>query len=130
VVIPAGEKPDNSEAIAAREARNAARARQAEKAQDVQPEVNADPRKAAVEAAIARAKARKAGQQDVVVEPEQVDPRKLQWKRLSPAPKRVKPRSWSKPRSQTRRLIRAKLPLKQRLPGQSTQSGTAGRTAP
>ena len=78
VVIPAGEKPDNSEAIAAREARKAAaRARQAEKAQDVQPEVNADPRKAAVEAAIARAKARKAAQLEQTTESDApVDPRK------------------------------------------------------
>ena len=77
VVIPAGEKPDNSEAIAAREARKAAaRARQAEKAQDVQPEVNADPRKAAVEAAIARAKARKAAQQEEQPQAANDDPRK------------------------------------------------------
>ncbi|TAT62549.1 electron transport complex subunit RsxC, partial [Enterobacter cloacae] len=78
VVISAGEKPDNSEAIAAREARKAAaRARQAEKAQTGQPEeTRVDPRKAAVEAAIARAKARKAGEQQVVVEQEATDPRK------------------------------------------------------
>ncbi|MBJ3779544.1 electron transport complex subunit RsxC [Enterobacter asburiae] len=77
VVIPAGEKPDNSEAIAAREARKAAaRARQAEKAQTVQADNEVDPRKAAVEAAIARAKARKSGEQSVVVEQDAVDPRK------------------------------------------------------
>ncbi|EKS6736730.1 electron transport complex subunit RsxC [Enterobacter ludwigii] len=79
VVIPAGEKPDNSEAIAAREARKAAaRARQAEKAQTASSDAEIDPRKAAVEAAIARAKARKAGEQNVVVEQEAeaVDPRK------------------------------------------------------
>ena len=77
VVIPAGEKPDNSEAIAAREARKAqARARQAEKAHTVQAEAEIDPRKAAVEAAIARAKARKAGEKSVVVEQDAVDPRK------------------------------------------------------
>ena len=77
VVIAPGEKPDNSEAIAAREARKAeARARQAEKAQHAKPEADIDPRKAAVEAAIARAKARKAGQQTVVVEQEATDPRK------------------------------------------------------
>ena len=53
VVIAPGEKPDNSEAIAAREARKAeARARQAEKAQNAKPEADIDPRKA-VEAAIA-----------------------------------------------------------------------------
>ncbi|MDZ5701649.1 electron transport complex subunit RsxC [Enterobacter ludwigii] len=79
VVIPAGEKPDNSEAIAAREARKAAaRARQAEKAQSASSDAEIDPRKAAVEAAIARAKARKAGEQNEVVEQdaEAVDPRK------------------------------------------------------
>ena len=77
VAIVAGQKPDNSEAIAAREARKAeARARQAEKAQNAKPEADTDPRKAAVEAAIARAKARKAGQQTVVVEQEATDPRK------------------------------------------------------
>ncbi|QXO41142.1 electron transport complex subunit RsxC [Morganella morganii] len=65
--------PDNSAAIAAREARKAqARARQAEKAAQaadapadtVQPaaETETDPRKAAVAAAIARAKAKKAAQ--------------------------------------------------------------------
>ncbi|EOV2735579.1 electron transport complex subunit RsxC [Enterobacter cloacae] len=79
VVISAGEKPDNSEAIAAREARKAAaRARQAEKAQTGQPEeTRVDPRKAAVEAAIARAKARKAAQQpQPATEEAPVDPRK------------------------------------------------------
>ena len=77
VVIQAGEKPDNSEAIAAREARKAAaRARQAEKAQTVQADTEIDPRKAAVEAAIARAKARKSGEQSVVIEQDAVDPRK------------------------------------------------------
>jgi Na+-translocating ferredoxin:NAD+ oxidoreductase subunit C len=84
VVIPAGETPDNSEAIAAREARKAqARARQAEKAQNAasgeSPASDApvDPRKAAVEAAIARAKARKAGQQEEPSAPQTpVDPRK------------------------------------------------------
>ncbi|RKR64421.1 electron transport complex protein RnfC [Yokenella regensburgei] len=62
VVIKAGTVPDNSEVIAAREARKAeARARQAEKQQEATVEPAAvDPRKAAVEAAIARAKARKA----------------------------------------------------------------------
>ncbi|MGJ3349024.1 electron transport complex subunit RsxC [Morganella sp. Je.2.23] len=60
--------PDNSAAIAAREARKAqARARQAEKAaqtETVQPaaETETDPRKAAVAAALARAKAKKAAQ--------------------------------------------------------------------
>ena len=56
VIVKAGEKPDNSAVIAAREARKAqARAKQA--GNEVVADV--DPRKAAVEAAIARAKARK-----------------------------------------------------------------------
>ncbi|HCM9322898.1 TPA: electron transport complex subunit RsxC [Enterobacter hormaechei subsp. steigerwaltii] len=78
VVIAPGERPDNSEAIAAREARKAeARARQAEKAQHAKPEADIDPRKAAVEAAIARAKARKAAQVQPAEESEApVDPRK------------------------------------------------------
>ena len=64
VNVVAGETPDNSAVIAAREARKAqARARQAEKTQPETAEA-ADPRKAAVEAAIARAKARKAAQAD------------------------------------------------------------------
>ncbi|WP_318373273.1 electron transport complex subunit RsxC [Enterobacter sp.] len=86
VVVQAGAVPDNSEVIAAREARKAeARARQAEKAQQAAA-VNApdaDPRKAAVEAAIARAKARKAQQTAEAPEPAatpepvgDVDPRK------------------------------------------------------
>ncbi|PMC21846.1 electron transport complex subunit RsxC, partial [Klebsiella aerogenes] len=65
IVIQSGSKPDNSEAIAAREARKAeARARKAEQQAAVESTTDAsDPRKAAVEAAIARAKARKAAQQ-------------------------------------------------------------------
>lgn len=84
VIVQAGEQPDNSDVIAAREARKAqARARQAEKASATQEptETVSDPRKAAVEAAIARAKARKAEQNnaaepvtETVAEP--VDPRK------------------------------------------------------
>lgn len=65
VVVQAGAVPDNSEMIAAREARKAeARARQAAKAEqrEAVTETDVDPRKAAVEAAIARAKARKAQQ--------------------------------------------------------------------
>jgi len=77
VVIAAGEKPDNSAVIAAREARKAeARARQAEKAQNAQPQADVDPRKAAVEAAIARAKARKAEQAQPAEPAAPVDPRK------------------------------------------------------
>ena len=82
IIVLSGAKPDNSEAIAAREARKAeARARKAE--QQTAPAVDAaDPRKAAVEAAIARAKARKAEQQtapavDAAAEqPAAADPRK------------------------------------------------------
>ncbi|WP_129232578.1 electron transport complex subunit RsxC [Cronobacter condimenti] len=95
MMVTAGEKPDNSAAIAAREARKAeARARQAEKVQQemaanssvpameaTEPVAETDPRKAAVEAAIARAKARKAAQTTesapVDATPaEPVDPRK------------------------------------------------------
>lgn len=76
VIVKAGEKPDNSAVIAAREARKAqARARQAEKTE----QTDADPRKAAVEAAIARAKARKLAQQaseEPAAPAEPVDPRK------------------------------------------------------
>ncbi|MBJ8736144.1 electron transport complex subunit RsxC [Citrobacter amalonaticus] len=76
VMIKAGEKPDNSAVIAAREARKAlARAKQAGNV----TAVDADPRKAAVEAAIARAKARKQEQQtsgEPAVPTEPVDPRK------------------------------------------------------
>ncbi|MBJ9868663.1 electron transport complex subunit RsxC [Citrobacter koseri] len=76
VVINAGEKPDNSAVIAAREARKAqARARQAENAA-AEPAEPVDPRKAAVEAAIARAKARKQEQQAAAEPAEPVDPRK------------------------------------------------------
>ncbi|WP_313107766.1 electron transport complex subunit RsxC [Atlantibacter sp.] len=66
IVIKPNSTPDNQAAIAAREARKAqARARQAQKvalSEGVEPASDApvDPRKAAVEAAIARAKARKA----------------------------------------------------------------------
>lgn len=76
ITIRTGEKPDNSAAIAAREARKAlARAKQAENATTD----DSDPRKAAVEAAIARAKARKQEQQasnEHAVSEEPVDPRK------------------------------------------------------
>ncbi|ABV12773.1 TPA: electron transport complex subunit RsxC [Citrobacter koseri] len=78
VVINAGEKPDNSAVIAAREARKAqARARQAENIPAAtEPVEPVDPRKAAVEAAIARAKARKQEQQTAAEPTEPVDPRK------------------------------------------------------
>ncbi|WP_373202785.1 electron transport complex subunit RsxC [Citrobacter amalonaticus] len=76
VMIKAGEKPDNSAVIAAREARKAlARAKQAGNV----TAVDADPHKAAVEAAIARAKARKQEQQasgEPAAPAEPVDPRK------------------------------------------------------
>ncbi|WP_154963313.1 electron transport complex subunit RsxC [Klebsiella grimontii] len=103
IIVLSGAKPDNSEAIAAREARKAeararkaaveaaiarAKARKAE--QQTAPAVDAaagqpaaaDPRKAAVEAAIARAKARKAEQQTAPAvdaaagQPAAADPRK------------------------------------------------------
>ncbi|MGY6029752.1 electron transport complex subunit RsxC [Phytobacter sp. AG2a] len=93
LVVQAGSTPDNSEMIAAREARKAqARARQAEKALQTERAESGDtttaepldPRKAAVEAAIARAKARKLQQTGAeppapIAEPtdaEPVDPRK------------------------------------------------------
>ncbi|WP_368746731.1 electron transport complex subunit RsxC [Enterobacter cancerogenus] len=79
IEIPAGAKPDNSDAIAAREARKAeARARQAEKTKQAEPAGEIDPRKAAVEAAIARAKARARQAENVQpAEPAvEVDPRK------------------------------------------------------
>ncbi|WP_139507980.1 electron transport complex subunit RsxC [Escherichia coli] len=78
IVIKAGERPDNSAIIAVREARKAqARAKQAELQQTNDAATVADPRKTAVEAAIARAKARKLEQQQANAEPEEkVDPRK------------------------------------------------------
>ena len=78
VVINAGEKPDNSAAIAARAARKAqARAKQAQPSQpDSDNGAQEDPRKAAVEAAIARAKARKLEQQAAAPAEEPADPRK------------------------------------------------------
>ncbi len=69
IKIISGELPDNSAAIAAREARKAqARAKQAEKMANEQLsspslDINEDPRKAAVNAALARAKAKKAAQE-------------------------------------------------------------------
>ncbi|EOT8831171.1 electron transport complex subunit RsxC [Escherichia fergusonii] len=79
IIIKAGERPDNSAIIAAREARKAqARAKQAQGLQANESPSTADPRKAAVEAAIARAKARKQEQQAVTdtSDNETVDPRK------------------------------------------------------
>ena len=78
VVIQAGEKPDNSAVIAAREARRAqARAARAENPPKTEgASAASDPRKAAVEAAIARAKARKQEQQASTEPAEPVDPRK------------------------------------------------------
>ncbi|HDR2624001.1 electron transport complex subunit RsxC [Enterobacter cancerogenus] len=79
IEIQAGAKPDNSDAIAAREARKAeARARQAEKTKQAEPAGEIDPRKAAVEAAITRAKARARQAENVQpAEPAvEVDPRK------------------------------------------------------
>ncbi|EPW5278863.1 electron transport complex subunit RsxC, partial [Yersinia enterocolitica] len=65
ISVPLGQTPDNSAAIAAREARKEqARARQVEKKlATAEPETDAiDPRQAAVAAAIARVKAKKAAQ--------------------------------------------------------------------
>ena len=65
VDVNAGDAPDNAAVIAQREARKAlARQRQAEKQAETEPlsRQACDPRKAAVEAAIARAKAKKAQQ--------------------------------------------------------------------
>ncbi|WP_163190187.1 electron transport complex subunit RsxC [Citrobacter youngae] len=78
VVIQAGEKPDNSAVIAAREARKAqARAARTDNpSKDEDSRAGADPRKAAVEAAIARAKARKLEQQAATETTEPIDPRK------------------------------------------------------
>ncbi|MDA8502013.1 electron transport complex subunit RsxC [Citrobacter sp. Awk 2] len=78
VVIQAGEKPDNSAVIAAREARKAqARAARSENlSKEEDSSADMDPRKAAVEAAIARAKARKLEQQATTDPAEPVDPRK------------------------------------------------------
>ncbi|CNK80814.1 electron transport complex subunit RsxC [Yersinia alsatica] len=83
ITVIAGKAPDNSAVIAAREARKAqARARQAEK-QVIAATEEIDPRQAAVAAAIARVKAKKAAQ--ALSEPEvaksdneapEVDPRK------------------------------------------------------
>ncbi|WP_017802230.1 electron transport complex subunit RsxC [Winslowiella toletana] len=78
------EEPDSAVVMAQREARRAqAHARQAEKQAETEPVTrqSADPRKAAVEAAIARAKAKKAAAQPPAVsetaeQPETVDPRK------------------------------------------------------
>ncbi|MFS2223124.1 electron transport complex subunit RsxC [Pantoea sp. B65] len=78
VTVQAGEEPDNALVIAQREARKAqARARQAEKQAETEPLTRqaGDPRKAAVEAAIARAKAKKAAA-EAPVDPQAVDPRK------------------------------------------------------
>ena len=87
ITVTAGQTPDNSAVIAAREARKAqARVRQAEKQNTIAVETPAeavDPRQAAVAAAIARVKAKKAAQaeKEPVVEHQQAeelqeDPRK------------------------------------------------------
>ena len=76
--IPQAQQPDNTMVNAQREARIAqARAHQAEKQSETEPltRQSGDPRKAAVEAAIARAKARKAEAKQSA-EVDAVDPRK------------------------------------------------------
>ncbi|EPQ5229206.1 electron transport complex subunit RsxC [Providencia stuartii] len=81
IKVISGELPDNSAVIAAREARKAqARAKQAEKLANAQTKpvdtaASGDPRKDAVAAAIARAKAKKAAQAQPATEPV-ADPRK------------------------------------------------------
>ncbi|VEC51926.1 putative transport protein [Escherichia coli] len=118
IVIKAGERPDNSAIIAAREARKAqARAKQAELQQTNDAATVADPRKTAVEAAIARAKARKLEQQQANAEPEeQVDRAKPPSKPLLPVPKRASWNSNRLMRNQKNRSIRAKPPSKPLLP--------------
>ena len=91
IIITPGATPDNRDVIASREARKAqARARQAEKERlndaatvtnpvEINPSTESvDPRKSAVEAAIARAKARKQQAEPTVAEApaEAIDPRK------------------------------------------------------
>ncbi|EKN5919595.1 TPA: electron transport complex subunit RsxC [Yersinia enterocolitica] len=76
ISVTLGQTPDNSAAIAAREARKAqARARQVEKKlATAEPETDAiDPRQAAVAAAIARVKAKKAAQAQLESEPVKSD---------------------------------------------------------
>ena len=124
------ERPDNSAIIAAREARKAqARAKQAELQQTNDAATVADPRKTAVEAAIARAKARKLEQQQANAEPEeQVDPRKAA---VEAAIARAKARKLEQQQAnaETRRTGR---PAQSRrrsryCPCQSAQAGTADR---
>ncbi|STL58402.1 putative transport protein [Escherichia coli] len=127
IVIKAGERPDNSAIIAAREARKAqARAKQAELQQTNDAATVADPRKTAVEAAIARAKARKLEQQQANAEPEQqVDPRKAA---VEAAIARAKRASWNSNRlmrNQKNRSIRASRRRSRYCPCQSAQAGTA-----
>lgn len=92
ITVQAGQSPDNAAAIAARQARKEQlRARQAEKQAVTNTDSNIetsgnndDPRKAALAAAIARAKAKKAEQNPPApvqqpveaAEPEEIDPRK------------------------------------------------------
>ncbi len=101
--IPAGQMPDNSAVIAAREARKAqARARQAEKQQARSTEETTDvvdPRQAAVAAAIARVKAKKAVRHNTLPltwrkrdqRPWQKTHGKPLWPPLSPESKQRKP---------------------------------------
>ncbi|AHM73915.1 electron transport complex subunit RsxC [Yersinia hibernica] len=73
ISVTPGETPDNSAAIAARAARKAqVRARQAEKVTETTTEA-LDPRQAAVAAAIARVKAKKAAQAQLDAEPVKVE---------------------------------------------------------
>ncbi|MGE4799769.1 electron transport complex subunit RsxC [Yersinia hibernica] len=73
ISVTPGETPDNSAAIAARAARKAqVRARQAEKVTETTTQA-LDPRQAAVAAAIARVKAKKAAQAQLDAEPVKVE---------------------------------------------------------
>ena len=133
IVIKAGERPDNSAIIAAREARKAqARAKQAELQQTNDAATVADPRKTAVEAAIARAKARKLEQQQANAEPEeQVDPRKAA---VEAAIARAKARKLEQQQAnaepENNRSIRAKPPSKPLLPVPKHASWNSNRLMP
>ncbi len=129
IVIKAGERPDNSAIIAAREARKAqARAKQAELQQTNDAATVADPRKTAVEAAIARAKARKLEQQQANAEPEeQVDPRKAA---VEAAIARAKARKLEQQQANAEpeeQVIRAKPPSKPLLPVPKRASWNSNR---
>ncbi len=125
IIVLSGAKPDNSEAIAAREARKAeARARKAQ--QQAQSNVAGpssdaavDPRKAAVEAAIARAKARKVKQQAVPAEDAPRFLRKTPQQSSPPPVTRAKPPS-RPPSPGPKRVKSNSRPLRRKTPQQSS----------